>query len=132
MIQWLRRNPRLLLMAASTLASNISGALAVLAPRVMLPDAAAELLSKCPQLCQRTPSGTQVGGRLWAQGVLVGQGARCMQRLGVAAFVLAPRVMLPVPSGTQVGGRALGKAVGKGAGGDAMLMHGGVWSLLVV
>jgi hypothetical protein len=61
MLQWLRRNPRLLLIAANTLAGNISGILAVLTPAVMLPDAASELLSKCPSLVARTPAGIQVG-----------------------------------------------------------------------
>lgn len=65
MLQWLRRNPRLLLIAANTLAGNISGILGVLTPAVMLPDAAAELLSKCPSLVARTPAGIQVGGRTW-------------------------------------------------------------------
>jgi hypothetical protein len=60
MLHWLRRNPRLLLMSASTLAGNISGILGVLTPGVMLPDAAAELLSRCPSLIPRTPAGIQV------------------------------------------------------------------------
>jgi hypothetical protein len=60
MLHWLRRNPRLLLMSASTLAGNISGILGVLTPGLMLPDAAAELLSKCPSLVARTPAGVQV------------------------------------------------------------------------
>jgi hypothetical protein len=60
MLHWLRRYPRLLLMSAPTLAGNISGILAVLSPGLMLPDAAAELLGKCPSLVARTPAGIQV------------------------------------------------------------------------
>lgn len=69
MLHWLRRNPRLLLMSASTLANNISGILAALTPGVMLPQAAAELLSKCPSLVARTPASILV-----CRGVCVGGG----------------------------------------------------------
>ena len=61
MLHWLRRNPRLLLLSASKLSGNISGILAALTPGVMLPDAATELLCKCPQLVARTPGAVQVG-----------------------------------------------------------------------
>lgn len=75
MLQWLRRNPRLLLMSASTLASNISGTLAVLTPGLMLPADASDLLGRCPQLASRTPSGIQVcfgeGGYQRLQAVLL-------------------------------------------------------------
>lgn len=74
MLHWLRRNPRLLLMSASTLAGNISGLLSVLTPGLMLPDAAAELLSKCPSLVARTPAGVQVCVRLLS---MLGSALRC-------------------------------------------------------
>lgn len=60
MLQWLRKSPRLLLFSGATLAASVSQTLGLLAPQLMLPDEAASVLDKCPQLLGRNAAATQV------------------------------------------------------------------------
>lgn len=126
MLQWLRKCPRLLLFTGAKLATSVAQTLGLLAPQLMLPDEAASVLDKCPQLLGRNAAATQVRAArcaCWLH-VLLGSRSRaaaCAAPLAHDGRLLAPRTLLPAAAQAKVS--LLSQLLGGDATVAAMLLR---------